>query len=43
MVRDLCPALHIHPRDHHVLVVGGAGQYGLDLSLVTFVVTLGRR
>ena len=32
-----------HPRDHHVLVVGGAGQYRLDLSLVTFVVTLGRR
>ena len=27
----------------HVLVVGGAGQYRLDLSLVTFVVTLGRR
>jgi hypothetical protein len=32
-----------HPRDHHVLVVGGVGQYRLDLSLVTLVVTLGRR
>src|SRR5215204_6074771 len=26
---------------HHVHVVGGAGQCRLDLSLVTFVVTLG--
>ena len=43
LVRQPVSYTSLHPRDHHVLVVGGAGQYRLDLSLVTFVVTLGRR